>query len=132
MNRLGSERTHSYSSSPIVIRSVHASEAHSQTKSASVAIATVRCAASPIRSLTSRKRLSFFAVRSSRDTEEECKSHLSATRECSPQRHLVRVLEIPADGEPAREACHSGAPAQPIGQICRGRLSRHVRVGRED
>jgi hypothetical protein len=34
-------------------------------------------------------------------------SHLPATRERTAERDLVRVLEVTADGEPAREASHS-------------------------
>jgi hypothetical protein len=36
-------------------------------------------------------------------------SHLAATRESTAERDLVRVLEIAADGEPAREARHPDA-----------------------
>src|SRR6187397_434458 len=43
--------------------------------------------------------------------------HLPATRECAPESDLVRVLEVAADGEAAREPRHADAVAQAIGQV---------------
>src|SRR3954468_173231 len=57
--------------------------------------------------------------------------HLTAARERSTERHLVRVFEVPADRESASESGHTHAPAQTVGQEGRGRLASHVRIRRE-
>jgi hypothetical protein len=55
----------------------------------------------------------FVAYRTERFLQQavEAASHLSATRERTTEGDLVRVLEVPADGEPAREARHPDAAA---------------------
>ena len=49
-------------------------------------------------------------------------------RQGASERHLIRILEIPADGQPAREPRHADAIAQAIGEVGGRRLARHVRV----
>src|SRR5439155_2855783 len=55
--------------------------------------------------------------------------HLAAAREGPAERDLVRVLEVAADGQPAREAGDADAAAEPVGEIACGGLAGHVRVG---
>ena len=51
-------------------------------------------------------------------------SHLPAAGERAAQRHLVGVLEVAADREPAREPGHAAAAAQAVGQVRGGGLAR--------
>src|SRR5688572_322383 len=56
------------------------------------------------------------------------KSDFSAAGERAAQGDLVRVLEVAAHREPARKPGHGGAVAEPVGEIGRRGLTRHVRV----
>src|SRR6266849_2416062 len=47
--------------------------------------------------------------------------HLAAAGQCAPERDLVRVLEVAADRQPAREARHTHAAAEPVGEVGGGR-----------
>src|SRR5579862_3273426 len=58
-------------------------------------------------------------------------SHLAPARERSTERDLVGVLEVAADGKPARKPRYANTVAKPVGEIGRGRLARHRRVRRE-
>jgi hypothetical protein len=55
----------------------------------------------------------YVAYRTERFLQQavEAASHLAATRERTTEGDLVRVLEVPADGQPAREARHPDAAA---------------------
>src|SRR5262245_7829935 len=49
------------------------------------------------------------------------------------ERHLIGVLEVAADGQPARDAGHAHTErAQELGEVERGRLALDVGVGGED
>src|SRR5919199_2721208 len=58
--------------------------------------------------------------------------HLAAPGERAAEGDLVRVLEVAADGEAAREPRDADPVAKPVGQVRRRRLPGHVRVRRED
>jgi hypothetical protein len=58
-------------------------------------------------------------------------SHLAAAGQRAAERDLVGVLEVAADGQPAREPGDADAVSQPVGEVGGGRLAGHVRVGRE-
>jgi hypothetical protein len=55
-----------------------------------------------------------------------------AAGERAAEGHLVRGLEVAADGQAAREPRHAHAAPQPVGEERGGRLAGHVRVRRED
>src|SRR2546423_7144646 len=57
--------------------------------------------------------------------------HLATACEGAAERDLVRVLQIAADGEAAREARDADAPAQAVSEVGRRGLAGHVRVRRE-
>ena len=54
--------------------------------------------------------------------------HFSAAAERPAEGDLVRVLEVGADGQAARQAGDPHAPAQAVGEVGSGRLAGHVRV----
>src|SRR5439155_25361951 len=58
-------------------------------------------------------------------------SHLTATGKRPTERDLVRILEITADGQAAREPRHARAVAETVGDVSGGRLARHRRVRRQ-
>ena len=58
--------------------------------------------------------------------------HLPAAGERAPERDLVRVLEVAADGQSAREPRHAHAVSKAVGEVRGRRFSGHRRVGRED
>src|SRR5207342_3789106 len=51
--------------------------------------------------------------------------------ESPPQRDLVGVFEVAADGEAAREARHRHTLAEAVGEVRGGRFAGHRRVRRE-
>src|ERR671932_1830171 len=65
------------------------------------------------------------------DARAETALHLAAAGKRAAERDLVGVLEVAADGEPAREPRHADTAAKTVGEV-RGRgLAGHVRIGRE-
>ncbi len=59
-------------------------------------------------------------------------SHLAAPCERAAERDLVRVLEVAADGKPARKPCHANSSSQPIREEGSRGLPGHGRVRGED
>src|SRR5262245_62559489 len=87
--------------------------------------------------ITSVPRLGSAAARSGSGsnsvvvTADSLGSHFPTPAQRPAQCHLVRVLEVGADGKAAGEASHPDAAAQAVGEVGSGRLAGHVRVRRE-